>query len=80
MPKATATDTTPAATVSPLRALLSRLAEAKARARQAGKPHDFGQGMNAIPNRFHIDSADGDAIAALKIIAEDPETLLAELG
>lgn len=67
------------ATESPLRALLVRLAEAKARAGKAGVPFTFGLGQNAIPNRFHLDHTDGDLIAALKVIGENATTLLADL-
>lgn len=64
---------------SRLRELLSRLATAKAAARQAGVPFAFGQGMNLKPNRFHLDHADGDVIAALKAIGENAAELLDEL-
>jgi hypothetical protein len=58
-----------------LRALLGRVAAARARAPAA----TFGMGMNLKPNRFHLDHADGDAIAALKIIGEHAADLLAAL-
>ena len=64
---------------SQLRVLLTRLADAKARAGKAGVPFAFGQGMNAIPNRFHLDHDDGEVIAALKAIGENAPALLAEV-
>lgn len=62
-----------------LRTLLQRLATAKAAAGKAGVSFKFGAGMNHVPNRFHLDHADGDVMAALKAIGENPEALLAEL-
>jgi len=65
---------------SPLRSLLQRIATAKAAAGKAGVSFKFGSGMNHVPNRFHLDHADGDVLAALKAIGENPEALLAELA
>lgn len=69
----------PAAAPSPLRQLLERIATAKAAAGKSGVPFKFGSGMNHVPNRFHLDHDNGDVVAALKAIGENPEALLAEL-
>ena len=68
----------PAATPTRLQSLLQRIAAGKERAKKTGVPWRCNQGMNAIPNRFHIDHGDGDVIAALKELTEQIDELIAE--